>query len=44
MDDVPTQIWVIGIGTVLSFVSGWLLHLLNNQIKKKTKYLQFVNQ
>ena len=36
MEEVGTQIWVIGIGTVLSFVSGWLLHLLNDYIKRKS--------
>ncbi|GEM_PF-6621994 len=35
MSNVETEILVISIGTVSSFVSGWLLHLLNEFVKKK---------
>ena len=35
MDEIEVQILVTGIGTVLSFVSGWLLYLLNDLIKKR---------
>jgi len=35
VDDIEIQIWVTAIGTVLSFVSGWLLYLLSDSMKKK---------